>query len=67
VVPGVFDRPGGCLFAPRCAYATQHSLQVRPELREWQGGRVRCHYPLGDASRAERIEADGPANAETAT
>ncbi|MBC5763874.1 ABC transporter ATP-binding protein [Ramlibacter albus] len=59
VVPGVFDRPAGCLFAPRCAYATQHSATVRPELREWQGGQVRCHYPLGDPSRESRIERDG--------
>src|SRR5207253_4291506 len=22
VVPGLYDRPAGCLFAPRCAYAT---------------------------------------------
>jgi dipeptide transport system ATP-binding protein len=60
VVPGVFDRPAGCLFAPRCAYATEHSRAVRPELREWQGGQVRCHYPLGDASRTERIRQDVP-------
>jgi len=55
----VFDRPSGCLFAPRCAYATQHSVAVRPELRPWQGGQVRCHYPLGDAQRqaAERSKA----------
>jgi dipeptide transport system ATP-binding protein len=66
VVPGVFDRPAGCLFAPRCAYATQHSMAVRPELREWNDGRVRCHYPLGDASRAARIESDGPVKMETA-
>jgi dipeptide transport system ATP-binding protein len=60
VVPGVYDRPSGCLFAPRCAYATQHSVEVRPELRDWQGGCVRCHYPLGDASRTSRIAGDGP-------
>ena len=66
VVPGVFDRPAGCLFAPRCAYATQHSATVRPELREWQGGQVRCHYPLGDPSRAAKIEHDGPIRVETA-
>jgi dipeptide transport system ATP-binding protein len=66
VVPGVFDRPGGCLFAPRCAYATQHSMAVRPQLREWQGGHVRCHYPLGDPSRAVRIDSDGPVRVETA-
>ncbi|HVZ42269.1 MAG TPA: ABC transporter ATP-binding protein [Ramlibacter sp.] len=64
VVPGVFDRPGGCLFAPRCAYATQHSATVRPELREWMGARVRCHYPLGDASRQRDIERDGPIHVE---
>jgi dipeptide transport system ATP-binding protein len=60
VVPGVFDRPAGCLFAPRCAYATAHSASVRPALRDWQGGQVRCHYPLGDPQRAAAIERDLP-------
>jgi len=60
VVPGVFDRPAGCLFAPRCAYATEHSRTVRPALRDWQGGQVRCHYPLGDPARAQRIHHDVP-------
>ena len=59
VVPGVWDRPRGCLFSPRCSYATDHSRRVQPELRPWQGGQVRCHYPLGDPSRAERIAGDG--------
>ena len=60
VVPGVFDRPIGCLFAPRCAYATAHSTTVRPPLRDWEGGQVRCHYPLGDPSRAAAIARDTP-------
>ncbi|RYX95544.1 MAG: ABC transporter ATP-binding protein [Comamonadaceae bacterium] len=64
VVPGLHDRPTGCLFAPRCAYATEHSRAVRPELREWQGGMVRCHYALGDPARAERIALDAPVVAE---
>jgi dipeptide transport system ATP-binding protein len=64
VVPGVFDRPNGCLFAPRCAYATAHSLQVRPELRAWHGGQVRCHYPLGDPQRAQAMEHDLPLRLE---
>ncbi len=51
MVPGLNDRPKGCLFSPRCAYATEHSRNVRPELRDWADGRVRCHYPLGDANR----------------
>jgi dipeptide transport system ATP-binding protein len=66
VVPGVYDRPAGCLFAPRCAYATQHSAAVRPELREWQDGQVRCHYPLGDPQRAAMIERGGPIKIEVA-
>jgi dipeptide transport system ATP-binding protein len=55
MVPGLNDRPKGCLFSPRCAYATEHSRLIQPELRNWADGRVRCHYPLGDANRdAER-------------
>jgi dipeptide transport system ATP-binding protein len=66
VVPGLHDRPTGCLFAPRCAYATEHSRAVRPELREWMGGQVRCHYALGDPMRVEKMAADGPVSAEVA-
>ena len=58
VVPGLYDRPRGCLFSPRCAYATAHSREVRPELRPWAGGQIRCHYPLGDATRESRLRAD---------
>ena len=58
VVPGVSDRPAGCLFSPRCTYATDHSRAVPPDLRGWRDGLVRCHYPLGDATRQARIAAD---------
>ena len=54
MVPGLHDRPKGCLFSPRCAYATDHSRIVRPDLRAWQGGQIRCHYPLGDPARESR-------------
>ena len=60
MVPGLYDRPTGCLFAPRCAYATDHSRNERPVLRAWKDGMVRCHYPLGDPSRAEAIQRDTP-------
>lgn len=46
MVPGLYDRPGGCLFSPRCTYATNHCRSERPPLRDWQSGMVRCHYPL---------------------
>ncbi|MGJ7511084.1 ABC transporter ATP-binding protein [Variovorax sp. GT1P44] len=59
VVPGVHDRPAGCLFAPRCGYATAHSRAVRPALRDWMGGQVRCHYALGDPRRDEALARDG--------
>ena len=48
---GLYDRPGGCLFSPRCTYATEHCGNQRPQLRAWEDGRVRCHYPLGDPNR----------------
>jgi len=51
VVPGLYDRPRGCLFAPRCTYATAQSCQTRPQTRPWGGGQVRCHFPLGDPQR----------------
>ena len=37
--------------------------RTRPELRDWAGGRVRCHYPLGDPQRAAAIARDGPVEA----
>ena len=63
VVPGLHDRPSGCLFSPRCAYATDHSRAVQPELRAWRGGQVRCHWPLGAATR-EADRAAGKMSAE---
>jgi dipeptide transport system ATP-binding protein len=57
VVPGLNDRPVGCLFSPRCAYATPY-CNVRPELRPWQDSLVRCHYPLGDPAREQNRARD---------
>lgn len=57
-VPGLYDRPQGCLFSPRCRWATQ-ACSIEPDLRAWRSGRVRCHYPLADPTRNERRIADG--------
>ena len=46
VVPGQFDRPKGCLFAPRCSIATELCHTTQPVL---QSGAL-CHYPLGKAA-----------------
>jgi len=62
VVPGLYDRPSGCLFAPRCADATSQSCQKRPDLRTWRDGHVRCHFPLGVSDRERAIEREGRVN-----
>ncbi len=46
VVPGVADRPSGCLFAPRCRFAFARCAD-RPALSPLRDGAVRCHAPLG--------------------
>ncbi|MEO6609474.1 MAG: ABC transporter ATP-binding protein [Aestuariivirga sp.] len=43
VVPGQFDRPKGCLFSPRCPYATDLCRTVAPPMIDG----ALCHYPLG--------------------
>ncbi len=48
VVPGQFDRPGGCLFNPRCRFATERCRLEPPELAVDGGNAVRCHTPLND-------------------
>ena len=46
VVPGQFDRPEGCLFSPRCAFATGTCRKVPPPRQPAALGRALCHYPL---------------------
>ncbi|WP_017938637.1 ABC transporter ATP-binding protein [Zestomonas thermotolerans] len=45
MVPGRFDRPAGCLLAPRCPYA-QPRCAERPALAPSRLGMVRCFFPL---------------------
>jgi dipeptide transport system ATP-binding protein len=49
-VPGIADRPDGCVFHPRCRFATPRCTAEKPALA---GGppdrRARCHYPLDAA------------------
>ncbi|MDF3920238.1 ABC transporter ATP-binding protein [Salinicola salarius] len=46
VVPGQHDRPSGCLFNPRCRYATEHCREVEPVAAPDDPARTLCHYPL---------------------
>jgi dipeptide transport system ATP-binding protein len=45
VVPGQFDRPQGCLFSPRCTFATSLCRAEVPP-RQTELGNALCHYPL---------------------
>ena len=46
MVPGLYDRPTGCLFAPRCRYANDLCRAKRPQLLGEPSSMVRCHMPL---------------------
>ena len=46
VVPGQFDRPTGCLFSPRCQYATDLCRTTAPAMNN----AALCHYPLGKSA-----------------
>ncbi len=46
VVPGLGDRPQGCLFHPRCSYAIDACKNARPPLDHDDTGAVRCIKPL---------------------
>ena len=46
VVPGQFDRPAGCLFSPRCAFADDRCRTVPPVPQPPHLGHALCHYPL---------------------
>ncbi len=48
VVPGQFDKPDGCLFSPRCTYATDLCRRVAPCEAPETFGRALCHYPLNN-------------------
>ncbi len=48
VVPGQFDRPTGCLFSPRCGFATRRCVEKIPPRQPEALGFALCHYPLID-------------------
>ena len=54
MVPGLYDRPSGCLFAPRCQYRADACAQ-RPALQPGPSGAVRCYFPLNAAHTSEVV------------
>jgi len=54
MVPGLYDRPEGCLFGPRCNYTQDRCRDQRPGLDARSGGHVRCHFPLDNTNGVAR-------------
>jgi dipeptide transport system ATP-binding protein len=46
MVPGIADRPSGCVFNPRCSFVTEKCRAEPPPLADFKGAKARCHYPL---------------------
>ncbi len=46
MVPGQWDRPAGCLFAPRCTFAAEICHTRAPAPCGADLGRALCHFPL---------------------
>lgn len=42
--PYASDLPEGCLFSPRCPYATEQCRKSTPPMREIRGGEARCFH-----------------------
>jgi len=63
VVPGQFDRPQGCLFSPRCRYATDLCRSSEPQRAPSHLGSALCHYPLdqGKPMNHPELEEEPPA------
>ena len=51
VVPGLHDRPTGCLLSPRCRYALDRCHRDMPPLDGPPERKVRCHFPLDAEGR----------------
>ena len=52
VVPGQFDRPAGCLFAPRCQFANAICKAEAPPALGADLGHARCFHPVNTNERA---------------
>jgi oligopeptide/dipeptide ABC transporter ATP-binding protein len=60
--PNPIDPPSGCVFHPRCPYATDVCRTVEPPLTSYPGGHLAaCHHPLNvtaaDLAAAQRSDA----------
>jgi len=61
VVPGQFDRPRGCLFAPRCAFVFDACRHAAPPRAPRALGHALCYTPLSGGQPAPRPTGEGAA------
>jgi len=61
MVPGQWDRPAGCLFSPRCIFATDRCRSEPPTPRGVDLGRALCHTPLVGGEPRRDLETAGAA------
>ncbi len=54
-LPSLSALPGGCVFAPRCQFATPRCVAERPALQSIGAvnRRVACFYPIGQPAKSE--------------
>lgn len=45
-VPSVYEDVAGCVFHPRCQYATELCRTTKPQFDSSRSRPVKCHYPL---------------------
>ena len=45
-VPSIYEQVRGCVFHPRCRYATDLCREKQPSFAEEKGQAAKCHYPL---------------------
>jgi dipeptide transport system ATP-binding protein len=57
VVPGQWDHLAGCVFAPRCGFATDRCATEPPTRVGPELGRALCHTPLVDGRPTEGVPA----------
>ena len=60
MVPGQFDRPDGCAFSPRCAFATDLCRHAAPPRADASLGRALCHTPLAHGTPTHRMAEAAP-------
>ncbi len=55
-MPGLYDRPAGCLFAPRCVYATRRCVAERPKLTSFAEARAKACHLKGFDEKGELLK-----------